>query len=48
MANGQAPADLQTAVRAYIARGDVPRVAIVGGHRQPLEIVGSQDSDAGA
>lgn len=42
VANGQAPDDLLAAVRASIARGEVPRVAIVGGQWQPLEVMGRQ------
>lgn len=42
---GQVHPDLPAAVRQFIARGEVPRVAIVGGQWQPLEVVGRQPND---
>ncbi|MFS8934690.1 hypothetical protein [Cupriavidus taiwanensis] len=38
--------DLLAAVRACIARGDLPRVAIVGDQWQPLEVIGRQGAES--
>lgn len=44
--SGQAHPDILPAVRSCLAHGDLPRVAIVGGPWQPLEIIGRHDPNS--